>query len=308
MRRIKKAKFSALHFMKKKCGFTLLESTNPKRSCSAGFTIIEVTLFLAISGLLLLIVIFGIGSNQHNAQFHDSMQSINDFLNQQVNALQSGVNLQSPDSTTNCSSSSNLMVVSSGTNTPGSNGNCIILGRMYYFGTDKITSNDVVGARDTTTAPATCNSVLSQTGSGALSALLPLCPTIQGVDSGTTINTGPTFSYSWGSKLQNGFGRNSAAGTFDGSQDYQKVTAIGIFRNPGNNSLFPVAFNGNSVVASNINTQFCFKGSASYYGAVYLGGSFQNGSNVQEGSNNLFNVKVDDPSCGVNGLSGNFAQ
>ena len=74
--------------LKQNIGFTRQNSSR----VSGGFTIIELILFLALTGLFLLIALNGITGRADNARFSDSMRSLEGFSRQLTNDIFTGVN------------------------------------------------------------------------------------------------------------------------------------------------------------------------------------------------------------------------
>ncbi len=65
-------------------------------SPSGGFTIVEVILFLALTGLIMLIAINGVNARQRQTQFADAMRTLEDYLQGEYTAVVNGVNLSQP--------------------------------------------------------------------------------------------------------------------------------------------------------------------------------------------------------------------
>lgn len=102
-----------------------------------GFTVIEVMLFLAISGLLFLVVLLGTGAMMRQIRFSDSARSAHSFVQAQYSDILSGVNPR--DSGAACAGA---------TNTAGASG-CLLLGRLLRLntGSDQIESYYVIATR-----------------------------------------------------------------------------------------------------------------------------------------------------------------
>lgn len=112
---------------------------------SEGYTIIEVSLFLGISALLLAVALVGTGLSIRTTRFTDSTRSLHAYVQQQYDELLNGVN--SRFGTEACASGT----VSTGTNqTPGTS-NCLFMGRLLVFTQD---SNSVVTYNVIGTEPA----------------------------------------------------------------------------------------------------------------------------------------------------------
>jgi type II secretory pathway pseudopilin PulG len=119
-----------------------------------GFTIVEVSLFLAISGLLVLIALIGTGSSIQTTRFSDTGRSTHAYLQKQYDNLLNGVN--SRPGQEQCSGS---IVDSTSNQSPGTS-NCLLLGKAMRIktGGSNITTYDIVG-----TEPATPNYDLPDT-------------------------------------------------------------------------------------------------------------------------------------------------
>jgi type II secretory pathway pseudopilin PulG len=108
---------------------------------SEGYTIIEVSLFLGISALLLAIALVGTGLSIRTTRFTDSTRSLHAYVQQQYDDLLNGVN--SRFGTEACNSGT----VSTGTSqTPGTS-NCLYMGRLIVLtqGSSDITTYSIVG-------------------------------------------------------------------------------------------------------------------------------------------------------------------
>jgi Tfp pilus assembly protein PilV len=104
-----------------------------------GFTIIEVTLFLGISGLLFLMIFIGTGNTLRTTRFTDSIRSTQSYLQQQADQILNGVN--SRDASNACNAAG---ITSGGMgNDPGTS-NCLLLGRTLYFHDSQIDAYPVV--------------------------------------------------------------------------------------------------------------------------------------------------------------------
>lgn len=102
---------------------------------SEGYTIIEVSLFLGISALLLTVALVGTGLSIRTTRFTDSTRSLHAYAQQQYDDLLNGVN--SRFGTESCNSG----VVNTGASqTPGTS-NCLYMGKLLIF---KKNSSDVV--------------------------------------------------------------------------------------------------------------------------------------------------------------------
>ena len=142
----------------------------PKR----GFTVIEVMLFLGITGLLFLIALVGTGTTIRTVRFTDSGRSVTAYIQSQYDDIINGVNTRLGNET--CTAG----IVSTGSNqTPGTS-NCLLIGKLIVFQTGSPTINlyNVVG-----TEPA--NVDYTQTDTQLIAAFHPQAVTNTGVTSYT---------------------------------------------------------------------------------------------------------------------------
>ncbi len=111
------------------------------RRRQAGYTIIELSLFLGISALLFTIAIFATGNTMRNARFTDSVRSLEAYVQKQYDDIINGVNPRTNEVT--CTGG----VVSSGTQNPGTS-NCLLVGKLLLFrsGNFAIKTYDIVAA------------------------------------------------------------------------------------------------------------------------------------------------------------------
>lgn len=108
---------------------------------SEGYTIVEVSLFLGISALLLVVALVGTGLSIRTTRFTDTTRSVHAYVQQQYDDLLNGVNSR------NGSQACNAGVIDTGTSqTPGTS-NCLIMGKLIVFkqGSSDLTTYDIVG-------------------------------------------------------------------------------------------------------------------------------------------------------------------
>lgn len=105
-----------------------------------GFTIIEVIIFLAITGLLLAVALVGMGGLNRDAQFRDSLDRLQSILQRQYEEVASGVNTRSNTAPAGCGV---------GSVAPGTS-NCLNIGREIAFtgGSAQVRITDVYLNRD----------------------------------------------------------------------------------------------------------------------------------------------------------------
>lgn len=109
-----------------------------------GFTVIEVLMFLAISGLLLFGALAAVGSSVNSTRFNDAVNTTTSYFQKQYNEVSSGRNVR--DATLECNNGN----VNNGNSSVGST-KCVVLGRLLQFntGTNIISTRYIVGI-DTT--------------------------------------------------------------------------------------------------------------------------------------------------------------
>lgn len=124
------------------------------RQKSYGFTIIEVMLFLAVSGALAVAVLVGSGVAIGQQRYRDSVSSLKAFIQQQYNQTTNTANSRSGSEA--CDNAT-VIVPPSPVPTPQPRGttNCLLLGRALSVSPDgtQITAVSVVAYRVSDTAP-----------------------------------------------------------------------------------------------------------------------------------------------------------
>lgn len=109
-----------------------------------GFTVIEVILFLAISGLLLFGALAGINSSVNSTRFNDAVNTVTSYFQKQYAEVSDGRNAR--DASLGCDNGN----VNNGNTSIGST-KCVVLGRLLQFntGTSIISTRYIIGI-DTT--------------------------------------------------------------------------------------------------------------------------------------------------------------
>jgi type II secretory pathway pseudopilin PulG len=112
---------------------------------SEGYTIIEVSLFLGISALMLAIALVGTGLSIRTTRFTDSTRSLHNYVQQQYDDLLNGVNSRSGAEA--CTSG---VIDTSTSQTPGTS-NCLFMGRLVVLkqGSSDVVTYDVIGTEPT---------------------------------------------------------------------------------------------------------------------------------------------------------------
>lgn len=119
-----------------------------------GFTIIEVMLFLAVSGLLAIGILVGSGMAIGQQRYRDSVNTLKSFVQEQYSQTANTENDRSGEE-----ACSGAVVVQPPDNVtspqPRGTSNCLLMGRLLTIGTDgkQLSAADVVGYRTSTSAP-----------------------------------------------------------------------------------------------------------------------------------------------------------
>jgi type II secretory pathway pseudopilin PulG len=189
-----------------------------------GFTIIEISLFLAMTGLLFLIAIIGTGGTIRTVRFSDSGHSLVAYIQRQYDDIINGFNGR--QGTETCSAG----VVTNGANqTPGTS-DCLLIGRLLVFKVDSptITQYDVIG-----TEPA--NVDYSQSDTQLITNFHPQAVTASDVQ---------TYDIQWGAYVLN----------TKRLSDSQAVTGLLLIRSPKSSRIISYTFKAGSPVANDLSS------------------------------------------------------
>jgi type II secretory pathway pseudopilin PulG len=120
-----------------------------------GFTIIEVMLFLAVTGALAIGILASAGVSISQQRYRDSVNSLKSLLQTQYNEVTNVINSRGQDWT--CNSAANIADTPEGAGQPRGTSECVVLGRLLTINETGtlITQATVVGYRQlgATTAP-----------------------------------------------------------------------------------------------------------------------------------------------------------
>jgi type II secretory pathway pseudopilin PulG len=114
-----------------------------------GFTIIEVMLFLAVTGMLTVGVLVGSSTAIAQQRYRDSVNSLKSFIQEQYGQTTNVVN--SDASNPVCKKSGNSLVLKSATLQARGTSECLLLGRYLLIEPTKVTAYDVIGQAVTDT-------------------------------------------------------------------------------------------------------------------------------------------------------------
>lgn len=99
---------------------------------SAGFTIVETLIVLAVSGILAISAMVLVSGRQNKTQFQVAATSIKQQIEQLINETANGYYPSNNDFT--CSGSSGSVTITSAAGAQGTNSTCIFLGKAVAFG------------------------------------------------------------------------------------------------------------------------------------------------------------------------------
>jgi len=94
----------------------------------AGFTIIETMLFLAITGLLIVVILVGAGGSINVQRYRDSVNSLQSFIQQQYSEVSEVRNTR--DNKWTCDMSGDAVVDNTSGMSRGRSDNCVLIGRL----------------------------------------------------------------------------------------------------------------------------------------------------------------------------------
>lgn len=114
-----------------------------------GYTLLEVTLFMAISSLLALTAFVGLGPRLRNARFTDSIRNTESGFAKEMQASQSGANFR--DNSSGCGikdvDSISVPDLNTAASEPGASGNCVINGKLSIFSKNGVEYFSIVSLR-----------------------------------------------------------------------------------------------------------------------------------------------------------------
>lgn len=247
---------------------------------SQGFTIIEVMLFLAVSGLMLIVAFTGVRGRNASAQFTDSMRSLQSFIQKTQTDLYNGVNLRSDGQNCTIDASGNFSI--SGSTNRGKS-NCIMLGRLLEFtpNSSSVSVHSVVGRY-------LSYDDLSKVSGGDLDYIIASNPHIYSAP-----NLDSNYDIRWGTKFIKTNKPNQA-----GAISFVSKT-LAFLRSPAATTTYNVDFADTTSFASNspvnvsssavgsfafgsdVDVHYCFKGTNGQDAEIIVGGSASDSIELQ---------------------------
>ncbi|MGD8374056.1 MAG: hypothetical protein PVI21_04320 [Candidatus Woesebacteria bacterium] len=109
----------------------------------SGYTITEISLFLGISGLLILLVLMGSGATIQATRFTDSSRSLHAFIQKQYDNILNGVNTRNAD----IACDSGVIDSSPAKGDEVGTTNCLLMGRLVVLDQDSVvaTAYSIIG-------------------------------------------------------------------------------------------------------------------------------------------------------------------
>jgi len=112
------------------------------RGYRQGFTILESVLFLAITGVLIVALLTGIGTSVNTQRYRDSVQSLKAYIQDQYTQITSTTN--DHDSSWSCSSNAVVTQGQAGSGLARGQSDCVIVGRYIVINQGAITTESVI--------------------------------------------------------------------------------------------------------------------------------------------------------------------
>jgi len=207
----------------------------------AGFTIVEISLFMAITGLLLMIALIGTGNTIRTFRFTDTSWSLEAFAQKQYDDIVNGLNNRSD------SISCNAGVITTTTGQTVGSSNCLLMGKLLVFrqASSIVNIYNVIGSEPTAVD-------YSQSDNTLIAAFTP-----------TTVTATATSTYNlpWGARMS-GFKRTS---------DNVAANGLLLIRSPKSSRIVSYTFVVPAIVPNNLSsvvgdantllktTNFCFR-------------------------------------------------
>lgn len=268
---------------------------------SRGYTIVEVMMFLAISGFMFVIAAGFLSGKQATAEFKQGMSAMNDQIKSTINDVANGVYPGKSDFS--CTSSGGTYTWSTGTpNTQGQNKGCVFVGKILFFpGANLGAGRKDIYKIETVAGTQFVDSALTPPRS--YNASNPSNPVVVNLpNTGSIVDLTETKTMEWGLKIKTatttaatpndviGIGfYGSPAGsvsatdssTASGSQTVH-AAPLSSMSNVGGIKLHGEPLD--TTIATPRATILCFDGGSGKYGSITIGGSVVGGVPTVSGS------------------------
>jgi type II secretory pathway pseudopilin PulG len=182
------------------------------RNKSGGYTIVEVMIFLAVSGFMFFAAAVFINGKQSNSEFRQSMNDLATSIQQTINDVSSGYYPSNSNFKCTTDNLGNPPSFTTGTTTQGENQGCVFIGKVIQFNTAD--ENGAKDPRSYTVYSIAGRQTVKEPGTAAPTSFVEAKPTVINYDTVTSKET-----IHWGTEVTKVFENNQS----------NPVGAIGFF-------------------------------------------------------------------------------
>lgn len=191
-----------------------------------GYTIVEVMVFLAISGFMFIIAATFVSGKQSRAEFKQGMNDINTQVQQVINDVSNGFYPSNSNFSCVANGFSGVSISSGSSTMQGANQGCVFMGKVIQFGING--SNGVNYGIYTVAGNQFANGTASGNPPSSFAEAMPKAIDNSAGGNVTNINLTQTNMLQWGL---------SATSMFDGATPISAVAFMGSFANQNGGSL-----------------------------------------------------------------------
>jgi type II secretory pathway pseudopilin PulG len=116
-----------------------------RQANSAGFTIVETMVVLAVTGVLFATIALTLSSRQQSNEFTQAIQDVRSQIQQTIANVQSGY--YTSKGSYNCTDTGSSLSITGGSNQLGTNEACVFLGDVIQFNSDNMVIYPIAGRR-----------------------------------------------------------------------------------------------------------------------------------------------------------------
>ena len=253
-----------------------------------GYTIVEVMIFLAVSGFMFIIAAAFVSGKQSIAEFRQGMNEINTQVQQAINDVGNGF-YPSGAGFACSANASGLTINGGGGSVQGANQGCVFLGKVIQFG---LGGDGTRYAVYTVAGSQFANGAASGNPPASFAEALPTAVDDSNGGAVTNINLTQTSTLQWGLKatkmtdnganvsaigFMSSFAGQAAGSLASGSQAINAVTIPSPAVGAGDSEGAMVSKINGGVKDANVqahpNILICFDGGAGQFGSLTIGGS-----------------------------------
>lgn len=110
-----------------------------------GYTLLEVSLFLAISGALTLVAIVALGPRLNNVRFTSNMRGLQENISKEFINAEGGTSRAVDGS---CSVGANQITIAASNDSAGSRKDCVLVGKLATFTNEGVRYRSIVASKD----------------------------------------------------------------------------------------------------------------------------------------------------------------